>query len=191
MKRWLWLLLLALLPLTASATAKDTDDALNQVMQALASVRVAEGRFREEKILSILQKPLIATGRLYYRAPDFVRKHTLHPHLENVEADGHWLTIETPDHGRRHFDLNGYPQLRVFVEALRGSLAGDRVALEQSYQLKFQGTLAVWTLRLIPRDRQIAAYVTTITLKGQHSRILSVDILETNGDRSLMTVTPH
>jgi len=50
------------------------------------------------------------------------------------------LTVETPTAGRRQFDLNGYPQLRPFVEAIRATQAGDRAALERYYRLEFQGT---------------------------------------------------
>ena len=167
------------------------DDALSQVMRALAAVPAVEATFREEKILAMLDEPLVASGVLYYRAPDFLRKRTLHPHPEDYEADGHWLTVETPDAGRRQFDLNGYPQLRPFVEAIRATQAGDRAALEHYYQLEFQGTPAAWRLRLTPREPQAAQYVTAIVLQGRDGLILSVEMLEPDGDRSLMTITPR
>jgi hypothetical protein len=116
------------------------DDALDQVMRALAAVPAVEGTFREEKTLAILQEPLVATGLLYYRAPAFLRKRTLSPQPEDYEADGDWLTVETPAAGRRQFDLNGYPA----TAALRGSDSrhasrrpGDVGAL---LPLEFQGT---------------------------------------------------
>jgi len=167
------------------------DDALAQVMRALAAVPAVEAAFREEKTLAVLDAPLVATGMLYYRAPDFLRKRTLHPQPEDYEADGHWLTVETPDAGRRQFDLNGYPQLRPFVEAIRAAQAGDRAALERYYQLAFQGTPADWSLRLTPRDADAERHVAAIVLRGQNGRIDSMETLEPDGDRSLMTITPR
>jgi hypothetical protein len=182
-RRWIGLLL-ACWPLAGVA-----DDALVEVMRMLAAVPVVEGTFREEKTLAMLQEPLIATGLLYYRAPSFLRKRTLSPQPEDYEADGDWLTVETPAAGRRQFDLNGYPQLRPFVEAIRATQAGDRTTLERYYRLEFQGTPADWSLRLTPRASEAVGYVTAVVLRGRYERISSVETLEPDGDRSLMTIT--
>ena len=185
MKRWIGLLLCW--PLMGLAG----DDPLAQVMRALAAVPAVEATFREEKTLAMLNAPLVATGVLYYRAPDFLRKQTLHPQPEDYEADGHWLTVETSEAGRRQFDLNGYPQLRPFVEAIRATQAGDQAALERYYQLEFQGTPAAWSLRLTPRGVDAQRYVTAIVLRGRNVWIDSVETLEADGDRATMTITPR
>ncbi len=183
MIRWAWLLLMCW-PLASVA-----DDALTEVMRMLAAVPAMEGTFREEKTLAVLQEPLVTTGLLYYRAPAFLRKRTLTPQPEDYEADGDWLTVETPAAGRRQFDLNGYSQLRPFVEAIRATQAGDRATLERYYRLEFQGTPADWSLRLTPRDPQATAYVTAIVLCGRGGSISSMETLEPDGDHSLMTIT--
>lgn len=184
MKRWVGLLLLC-----GSLAGVADDDALTQVMRALAAVPAVQAAFREEKTLAMLQQPLVATGLLDYRAPDFLHKRTLHPQPEEYEADGDWLTVETPDAGRRQFDLNGYPQLRPLVEAIRATQAGDQAALERYYQLEFQGMPADWSLRLTPRAPEAAQYVSAIILRGRREWIFSVEMLEPDGDRSLMTIT--
>ena len=186
MKRWIWLL-----PMCWPLAGVTDDDALGQVMRSLAAVPAMEGSFREEKNLAVLQQPLLATGLLYYRAPAFLRKRTLQPQPEDYEADGDWLTVETPAAGRQQFDLNGYPQLRPFVEAIRATQAGDRAALERYYQLELQGTPADWSLRLTPHEPQAGQYITAIVLRGRDGLIFSVETLEPNGDRSLMTITPR
>lgn len=185
MRCWIGLLF-AWWPLVGMA-----NDALEQVMRMLAAVPKVEGTFREEKNLAMLQEPLVATGLLYYRAPAFLRKRTLSPQPEDYEADGDWLTIETPAAGRRQFNLGGYPQLRPFVEAIRATQAGNRAALERYYQLELQGTPAGWSLRLTPRDPQASQYVAAIVLRGRDGLISSMETLEPDGDRSLMTITIH
>ena len=186
MKRWAWLLLLWW-PLGLSAA----DEALDQIMRALAAVPAVQAAFREEKTLAILQEPLVSSGMLYYRAPTYLRKQTLQPQPEEYEADDHWLTVETPTDGRRQFDLNGYPQLRPFVEAIRATQAGDRTTLERYYRLDFQGMPADWSLRLTPREPEFARYLTAIVIRGHAAWIDSVETLEADGDRSLMTVNPR
>lgn len=181
-KRWIALLLLGW-PLVGIG-----DTALDQVMRMLAAVPAMEGEFSEVKYMSVLQGPLVATGKLYYRAPNFLRKRTLTPQPEDYEADGDWLTIEMPATGRRQFNLNGYPQLRPLVEAIRATQAGNQSILARYYRLDFQGTPAEWMLRLTPLAPEAARYVTAIVLYGQNERILRVETLEANGDRSVMTL---
>ncbi len=183
MKPWIMLLLLGW-PLAGVG-----QDGLDQVMRLLAAVPAVAGEFREEKQLAVLKEPLIATGKLYYRAPNFLRKKTLAPQPEDYEADGDWLTVETLATGRRQFDLNGYPQLRPLVEAIRATQAGDRMTLERYYRLEFQGTPADWTLRLIPLAEEATRYITAVILRGQNERISSVETLEADGDRSVMSLT--
>lgn len=166
------------------------DDAdLRSVMQALAAVPEVHAAFREEKTLAILQEPLVSSGLLDYRAPDFLHKRTVQPQAEDYQADGHWLTVETPAAGLQHFDLNGYPQLRPLVEAIRATQAGDQNTLERYYQLQFRGTLADWSLWLTPRAPEAAQYISTIILRGQRDWIISVETLEPDGDRNMMTIT--
>lgn len=186
MKKRRWLLLLGLWP-----PASWAGDALPEVMRALAAVPSVEAMFREEKTLALLQEPLVTQGILYYRAPAYLRKRTLEPHPEEFQADGDWLTIETPDQGRRDWHLPGYPQLRPFVEAIRATQAGDRATLERYYRLEFQGTLDDWRLRLTPHDPDIAQYLTLIVVHGRKDWIDRMEILEADGDRSVMTVTPR
>ena len=185
MKRWPLVLLLCW-PLSGLA-----QDGFDQVMRLLAAVPAVEGEFREEKQLAVLQQPLVASGRLYYRAPDFLRKQTLSPQPEDYEADGDWLTVETPAAGRRQFDLNGYPQLRPLVEAIRATQAGDRNTLERYYRVEFEGAPEAWSLRLTPLAVEAARYVSAIILRGRGARIASVETLEAGGDRSVMTLTPR
>ncbi len=188
MKRWAGVFASLLCwPLTVVAT----DEALTEVMRMLAGVKSLEVGFREEKTLAMLQQPLIATGRLYYQAPAYWRKQIVQPQPEDYAADGDWLTVETPDGGRRDFSLNGYPQLRPLVEAIRATQAGDRAALERYYRLDFQGAPAEWTLRLTPLDSTAAHYVAVIVMRGRNERIFSIETLEPDGDRSLMTLELH
>lgn len=184
--KYCWILLFLLSPPLAVLAS---DSALSKVMQALAAVRSVEATFQEEKTLAMLQEPLITHGVLYYRAPAYLRKQTLEPQPEDFQADGDWLTIKMSDQDRRDFNLNGHPQLRAFVEAVRATQGGDQATLERYYRLTFAGTLDDWSLRLTPRDPRITEYLTLITVWGREAWIDRVEMLEANGDRSMMTMT--
>ncbi len=190
MRRLLWWVPWVLLAVTAGQVPA-SPWTLQQLIESLAAVKTVNATFREQKELAILQKPLVMTGNLRNRSPDYLKKQTLQPQEESYEVNEDWLVIETPTEGRRQFHLNGYPLIRAFVEAIRATLAGDLPALERYYQVQLQGQAAAWTLRLLPIDKEIADYVTAIIIHGHDNRVLSIETLETGGDHSLMTIEPH
>ena len=185
-----WLALLLIWPLTVVAGGAATDWTLERLMQSLSAVRAVDAHFTEQKQLAVLQEPLRMSGVLQYRAPAYVKKHTLEPHEESFEVDEDWLVIENPVEGKRLFSLSGYPQIRAFVESFRATLAGDSQSLKRYYRVQLQGQADAWTLRLEPTDEQMATAISAIVIRGQQARILSIETLEADGDRSLMTIEP-
>ncbi|MEQ1668734.1 MAG: LolA-related protein, partial [Sulfuriferula sp.] len=89
----------------------------------------------------------------------------LKPKAENMLVEGDNLRIER---GRQkyHLQLADYPELAAFIDSIRGTLAGDRKALERSYQLNLEGTAANWTLQLVPNTARMQQVVSRIRITG-------------------------
>lgn len=184
--------LMALLPLlwvslgAASAGAGDLD----AVMSLLAAHRHARVDFVEQHFLAVLKRPVESFGIMTYDAPGRLEKRTVEPRIESLVLDGGTLTIERGGHTRT-VDLASHPQILPFVESLRATLAGDRAALERAFRVEFAGTVARWTLTLTPDDPGIAHTVARVRIEGSRDDLLTVEILEVDGDRSLMTLRDH
>jgi hypothetical protein len=73
---------------------------------------------------------------------------------------------------------------------VRATLAGDRVALETLFTLEFNGSLARWTLTLLPKDVKVKRSVAQVRIEGAQDQLLKVEIRQSDGDRSLMTLRP-
>jgi hypothetical protein len=91
----------------------------------------------------------------------------------------------------RTLDLKSYPALVPFIESIRATLAGDLPTLQRLFTVDFAGTLARWRLTLTPRDAQVAKTVSQVRIDGVNSTLTTVEILETDGDHSLMTLREH
>jgi hypothetical protein len=87
-------------------------------------------------------------------------------------------------------DLHAYPQALPFIECVRATLAGDRRALEKLFTLDFDGSLARWTLTLVPKDAKVKRSVAQVRIDGTQDQLLKVEIRQPDGDRSLMTLRP-
>jgi hypothetical protein len=159
-------------------------------MASLSTVDRVDARFEEQKTLAILEETLISKGILRYRSPGYLNKQTLVPHQESFQVDDDWVIIDTPEEGRRHLSLKGYPALRALVESMRATLAGDLNNLKRYYQPRLQGKPTDWTLRLEPLDKKIADHVTAILIQGHSNQIVSVETREVGGDRTVMRIAP-
>lgn len=162
---------------------------IGRLMALFAGKTAGEARFVERKYLAVLDQPVESSGILRYRAPDHLERETVEPRRESLIVDGDTLTLERGD--QRHVvRLSDYPQVAPFVDSIRATLAGDRKALEQAYALYLSGTLQGWKLALLPKDPQMAAAVLRITLSGREGELREVEILQADGDRSVMTIRP-
>ena len=177
--------LLALMLLPTIGHAADWN--LEQLMQSLAQTRVSQARFVEKKTIALLDKPVESSGELFYSAPDRLEKRTLKPKPEFMVLDQGTLVIERGRQKHR-LQLQDYPELAVFIESIRGTLAGDRKALERNYRLALEGTAAHWTLQLWPLDEKMLAVVKRIRITGVRDAMRSFEIFQTDGDSSLMLI---
>lgn len=160
---------------------------LDQLMQGLAQTRSARASFVEKKTVRVLERPLVASGELSFTAPDRLEKRTLRPRPELLLLQGDTLTLERAGRTTR-LDLRSHPEVAAFTESIRGTLAGDRLALERIYRLSLQGSAASWVLTLIPADAGMRALVQRVRIAGRHADISVIEIQQENGDSSLMSV---
>jgi hypothetical protein len=160
---------------------------LDAVMGLLAMRRHGRVEFIEQHFLAVLKRPVESSGEMRYDAPDRLEKRTLSPRPETLLLDGGELTVER--NGRRHvLDLHRYPQILPFIESIRGTLAGDRNALERVFHLEFAGSVNRWSLDLAPLDSSLARVVKQVRIDGARDQLLRVEIRQADGDRSLMTL---
>ena len=158
-----------------------------QLMAGLAKNPQGAATFTEKKYLAILEQPVESSGELLFIAPARLEKRTLKPRLETMVLDGDTLTLER---GRRKhvLQLKDYPEMAGMIESIRATLAGDRQALERVYHPTLDGGNERWTLVLTPLDPKVGAVIARIRMEGAKDVVRSVEILQADGDRSLMTI---
>jgi outer membrane lipoprotein-sorting protein len=160
------------------------------LMALLRAHPPGRAHFDETKTVSILDRPLESSGELVFTPPARLEKHVTSPGEERVVADGERLVIERAGQ-RREISLAEHPEVAVLIESIRGTLAGDRAALERAYRLGLSGDAKAWRLVLTPREEALQALVSRVTLEGSQARVQRVEIEQADGDRSLMQIRPE
>jgi hypothetical protein len=171
----------------ASPPLAAADWGLPQLMSEFAVVEESRARFQEEKHLAMLTEPLQLSGTLRYVRPDQIEKKITQPHAESLRINGDRLEWETQ--GRtRTLSLRSQPQIWALAESLRATLAGDLTALQRHYSIKLTGLPTQWTITLEPRYDSLSQFIEQIRLQGRGNQLRQVEIIEANGDSSLMRI---
>lgn len=160
---------------------------VTQLMQGLAKNKSGRASFVEKKYIALLEAPVESSGELLYTAPDRLEKRTLKPRPESLLIEGGSLTVER---GKRRMvlRLQDYPELVAFTESIRGTLAGDMVALRRVYNLDLEGSEERWTLTLRPIETKMLEVVQRVRIGGSHAEVRTIEIEQTDKDRSVMVI---
>ena len=177
-------LLMAALSLPALA-----DFDLAQLMSELAKHKGGKARFVETRHISLLDKPVVSSGEMSYTAPDRLEKRTLSPKPETLLLEKDTLSIEREKQKLR-INLSNQPEALAFIDSIRGTLTGNRAALEKNYFLSLSGTQDKWVLTLLPSEPKIAALIQRITVNGIKNQIRGIEYLQADGDRSSLRIDP-
>ncbi|MDP2266533.1 MAG: LolA-related protein [Thiobacillus sp.] len=184
---YLRLAALAVLTLFLSPAVQAAPLSIAQLMANLAKAPQGAASFTEKKFISILEQPVESSGELLFIAPSRLEKRTLKPRPETMVLDGDTLTLERGK--RKHvLQLKDYPEVAGMIESIRATLAGDRKALEKIYHLALNGDTERWTLLLTPLDAKVGKVIARIRMEGAKDVVRSVEILQADGDSSLMSI---
>ena len=176
---------LAIAPRAAQAQAFD----LGALTTLLGGVRSGEATFVETRRIEMLDRTLQSSGRLSFKAPDSFVRETLKPRHEKLAVDGNTLTMSLGERSRT-MQLDASPEAAVIVEAVRGTLTGNRATLERLFETTISGDARAWTLKLVPRDLRLRGQVSAVQVSGREATTREVQVQLADGDRSVMTIEP-
>ena len=160
-----------------------------QLMQLLAQVKAGEAAFTEKRAVAMLDRTLESSGKLSFEAPDTFVRETLEPRRDRMVVEGDRVTL-TQGERSRTMQLDASPEASVLVEAIRGTLTGNRAALERLFETRVSGTAERWALELVPRDPRLRGQVSKVQVRGSGASVGEVDVQLADGDRSVMTIEP-
>ena len=182
-RHWLLAALLACAPGVLAAPPWTPE----RLLAGFAQKGSTRATFIEKKTVRVLERPLISSGELRFEAPDVLEKRTLRPRPELLRLEGERLTLEREDR-KLSLDLRSTPEAAALIDSFRGTLAGDREALERVYRLQLEGSEASWALTLTPREPTLAAWVKRIRIVGRRADVTVFEVLHANGDSTLTSV---
>ena len=179
--------LLMAAPGTALAAATTFD--LATLTTLLQRAKSGDAIFTETRRIEMLDRTLESRGTLSFRAPDTFVRETLSPRREKLAVTGNTLTMSLGERSRT-MQLDAAPEASVIVEAIRGTLLGNRALLEKLFESTVAGDAGQWSLELVPRDLRLRGQVASVRVSGREQVVREVAVMQADGDRSVMKITP-
>jgi hypothetical protein len=155
----------------------------------LSQVKKSEAVFTEKRMVSMLAQTLESSGRMSFTAPDTFVRETLKPRHEKLAVVGNTVTMSAGSRSRT-VPLDSVPEAAIIVEAIRGTLTGNRESLERHFGATVSGDAQRWVLELVPIEPRLRELVKSVQLAGQQSVVREVTVAMADGDRSVMSIEP-
>jgi hypothetical protein len=137
----------------------------------------------------MLTTPSHKEGTLVFQPPDRLEKHVQLPTEESFIVNGDNLLYENPSREiSLTFSLQEFPALATLIDGLRALFNGDSEQLRQVFFVSMSHTPDSWELNLLPKTPNEEEGVVCIRLVGEHAFLRTIEIHETNGDRSTLAL---
>jgi outer membrane lipoprotein-sorting protein len=177
----LWLLVL--LTGAAHAACDSTDACLAAIDAAQAGTRTISARFTQTKHLSLLDEPLVSTGRFVFKRPDRMRLEIESPHPATILINGRDISIPgMSDRDRQQLAMT--PMAAMFSE-LGAMFSGSATALRQHFQVAARSADGAVEVTLTPTLPEWQRMFRTIQLRFAEPALVlgSMQLDDTLGDR--------
>lgn len=160
---------------------------IQSLMRALAQVKSDNPHFVQRQYMHDLTQPLISSGVLIYKAPDYLEEKTEFPSPQRAIIRGDRLTLYSSAwHGPRNFSLQDTPGIWSVVESLRATLSGQLPILQHYFNVQMNGSSGDWRLEFKPRLQTPKEQIASILITGSNARINRIEIHYGKGNYSIM-----
>lgn len=183
------LLLTAVVFSAPPAFASEAPEDAAALLAKLGSTRGLEAKFREEKTIAGLKKPIVAEGTLYYRAPDRLARVVKTPVKQRVVLTPTELVMQSRGKVQR-LPLESGSELEALTGSMLSLFRGDLEALETHYSLKYARDGASWTLELLPKSERLRHLIGGLRFEGEGERVERFAVDEANGNRAVTEIEP-
>jgi len=171
----------------SAALAKAAEPDLESLFIALAADGPKRSNFYEIRRLSEIEIPLESRGELQFDPPATLRKITKEPIAETLELNHSTLSV-TIGGTTRELPLDAVPAAGALAGALRGLLAGRLTDVRAHFSVVLVTNEKDWQMNLSPLQTDVSAVLQRIAVRGAEAQIRQIEILQTNGDESVMQI---
>ena len=158
MKRYLLIMLLTVMGMTAWAqtplTERQSQEVMTQLSQATASMQTMQCRFLQEKTSSMLAKPSVSEGMMWYVAPDKMRWEYAKPYAFALVVNGERI-VKVTDGQAEALEGNSSRLYQGMVGLIMGSASGKELFDASVFDVVLFDDGVFWKAEMTPKRRDM------------------------------------
>jgi hypothetical protein len=145
--------------------------------------------YEETKIITLLTKPLISSGQLWFLSSSQVIKVQLKPFVIYTKISNNTI-VQLDDLGKKDIiSVSRYGALKAFTSAFIGLFSGDIDKLNKHYTIHKKKEPRMWRVGLKPKDKTIRELLKGIIVSGSSRSPETVQIFHSSGDLTSLKIT--
>lgn len=142
---------------------------LSEIVKVIPKPTTIKCKFKEEKYLKSIQKPVISYG-------DF----------EFIENKGVYFYTKYPIQTSKNYTNSNYKQINEIINAISSKKYSK---IEKEFTFYYEKNNNIWNLGLKPKKNSKAInYISKITISGEDV-IKKIEIVQTNGNKTVICFT--
>ena len=187
MKRVLLIAVLAVFGLTVYAqpqlSEKQSQEVMNQLSQAAASMQTMQCRFVQEKTSSMLAEPSVSEGVLFFVAPDKMRWEYTSPYPFALVVNGERI-VKVTDGKTEVLEGNAGRMYQGIVSIVMGSASGKNLFDTSTFDVAIYDDGALWKAQMTPKRRDMKRMFSQLVFRfdKKTNGISRVEFVGSNGD---------
>lgn len=170
------------------ASAGETKDLLAILGDRSQQIESLQGRFEQQKKITVLPAPLVSSGRFSLQQGEFIEWQLLAPVQQTIRLTPGGITLEAVGKPAGQLgDAMPAQGAETLTRVFMAVVSGEWQTLRDYFEVAASGTPEQWQLLLTPRSPGLAAYIREITIRGGEFTE-QLDIAEANGDSTRITL---
>ncbi|MGH7981954.1 MAG: LolA family protein [Candidatus Udaeobacter sp.] len=176
---------IALTSLGRTAPLSEAD--LKNLLSGIRQNRSTQADFQEERVVRLMKKPILSSGRIWFQPPDKFRREVKGNAPSVTVSDGRQLWIYYPNFkSAERYPLGKGSPLDSTVAAINSALNLENI--ENTFQINATKTEKGYELALTPRTPSMKRAFQKLDLRiNDNLRVERTDMLLPNGDRIVTT----
>ena len=182
--RTVFFILIGLICLPGFARAEAVPDAeVKNLLARIRENRITQADFQEERIIHLMKKPILSSGRVWFQPPNRFRREVKGSSPSITVSDGRQLWIHYPNFkSAERYPLGKSSPLDSTVAAINSALNLENI--ENTFQINATKSDKGYDLTLLPRTASMKRVFQKLDLHiNENLGVERTDMLLPSGDR--------
>jgi chaperone LolA len=184
-------LLIAFVANADSLSPADVKQLLAQIREKRAASPQMQADFQEEKVIRLMNKPIVSSGKVWFQAPNKFRREVRGNSPSVTVSDGQQLWIYYANFkSAEHYTLGKRSPLDSVIAAINTALNLENV--ENSFHITANKIDNGYELELTPRAPSMKRMFQKLRIRINNNLMVErTEMLQTNGDRIVTIYSNH